>query len=69
MSRIYRGADYENDWTALGKTVWFDGPYGERLCGEIVRTSSNPAYFHVMVNDTRYEVWLDQDRMSRNKEY
>ena len=35
---------------------------------EIVRTSSNPDYFHVMVNGQRYEVWLNKDRMSRERD-
>lgn len=68
MSRVYSGYGYENDWTALGCMVWFDGPYGERLYGEIVRTSSNADYYHVMVNGTRYEVFLNQDRMWKERE-
>lgn len=65
MSNLYRGPHYENDWLALGSTVWFDGPDGVRLNGEIIRTSSNPSYFHVWCNGQRYEVDLHQDNMSR----
>jgi hypothetical protein len=47
MSRVYdRSEDYDNWWN-LGAIVEFDGPYGERLRGTVVRTSSNPSYFHV----------------------
>lgn len=73
MSREYAGYGYENDWLALGCMVWFDGPHGDRLYGEIVRTSSNPTYFHVMVADfdgrsrKRYEVDLHQDNMSKEQ--
>jgi hypothetical protein len=68
MSKLYDGPDYENNWLALGCAVWFDGPDGDRLCGEIVRTSSNPSYFHIWANGQRYEVDLNQDRMSKEKE-
>ena len=69
MSKLYSGYDYENNWLRLGAFVWFDAPYdGGRLFGEIVRTSSNPTYFHVMVDGQRYEVDLHQDRMSREEE-
>jgi hypothetical protein len=67
MSNLYRGYDYENNWLSLGSIVWFDGPYGERLRGEIVRTSSNPTYFHVWCNGKRYEVDLHQDNMSKGE--
>lgn len=66
MSRLYDGPDYENNWTRLGAMVWFDGPYGDRMYGEIVRTSSNPDYYHVMVQGERYEVSLNGDHMSRD---
>ncbi len=68
MSRAYRGYDYENDWLALGRMVWFDGPYGERMHGEIVRTSSNPTYFHIMADGQRYEVDMHEDRMSKERD-
>lgn len=67
MSNLYQGPDYENDWIAIGRYVWFDGPHGERMHGEIVRTSSNPTYFHVMVDGQRYEVDLHADNVSRDK--
>lgn len=66
MSRI--ASEHPGAWLELGRTVWFDGPYGDRMCGEIVRTSSNPTYFHVEVNGTRYEVDLHNDRMSPRME-
>jgi hypothetical protein len=66
MSRIAQ--ERLGEWLELGRTVWFDGPGGERLCGEIVRTSSNPTYFHVEVDGTRYEVDLHNDRMSQHRE-
>lgn len=63
MSNLYRPQDdYRNYW-ALGSRVEFDHD-GERLQGEIVRTSSNPTYFHVEVNGRRYEVDLREDNMS-----
>lgn len=68
MSNLYRGSDYENNWQVLGSIVWFDGPDGDRIQGEIIRTSSNPTYFHVLSNGQRYEVDLHGDRMSRYKE-
>lgn len=68
MSNLYRGMDYENDWMALGCMVWFGGPDGERLHGEIIRTSSNPSYFHVWVDGQRFEVDLQSDRMSEDRE-
>lgn len=62
MSKIYDpSSDYDN-WYQLGSTVTFDHD-GVRLCGKIVRVSSNPCYFHVEVKGTRYEVDLHQDRM------
>lgn len=67
MSRIYQGYDYD-DWCALGAKVYFDGPGGERLRGEIIRTSSNPDYFHVEVGGLRYEVSLNGDRMSKRRD-
>ena len=63
MSRQLRQSDYREPYQ-LGDQVEFDGPYGERLTGEIVRTSSNPCYFHVEVCGHRYEVDLHQDNMS-----
>lgn len=63
MSRQYDpSSDYRN-WWALGSTVRFNGPSGERLTGEIVRTSSNPSYFHVEARGVRYEVDIHQDCM------
>lgn len=67
MSRMVD--DNPSAWLELGEWVWFDGPYGERLQGEIVRTSSNPTYFHVEVSGRRYEVDLHSDRMSKRREY
>lgn len=65
MSNIYeRRNDYRNWWN-LGGIVEFDGPDGERLQGEIVRTSSNPAYYHVEVNGIVYEVWSTTDNMTQ----
>ncbi len=66
MSNLYTGPVYENDWLALGQLVYFDGPNGDRLRGEIVRTSSNPGYFHVWSGGARYEVDINEDNMSRD---
>jgi hypothetical protein len=64
MSNIYRPqGDYRN-WWQLGQTVEFDGPYGERLTGTLVRTSSNPTYIHVEVNGRRYEADIVDDNAS-----
>lgn len=68
MSNFYRGYDYENDWLALRSMVWFNGPDGDRLHGEIIRTSSNPTYFHVWCNGQRYEVDLHNDCMSKDRD-
>lgn len=65
MSRIFSDL---SAWLELGEYVWFDAPYGYgRLYGEIVRTSSNPAYFHVEANGTTYEVDLHRDNMSTSE--
>lgn len=65
MSSVYnRSGDYRNWWN-LGGIVEFDGPGGERLRGEIVRTSSNPTYFHVEVDGVRYEVDKNEDNMEQ----
>ena len=65
MSKEYDASrDYRNWWN-LGGIVEFDGPYGERLRGEIVRVSSNPDYFHVEVRGQRYEVSLNNDNMNQ----
>lgn len=64
MSRIVD--DEPGAWCCLGRFVWFDN-YGSRLYGEIVRTSSNPDYFHVEVDGRRYEVSLNGDRMSSSR--
>ncbi|MHC2481596.1 hypothetical protein [Rhizobium leguminosarum] len=63
MSRLYRPQDDYDNWWALGSIVEFNDPYGERLRGRIVRTSSNPTYFHVEVRGRRYEVDLHEDNM------
>lgn len=67
MSRVF---DDPSAWLELGSWVWFDAPgwhHRVRLYGEIVRTSSNPAYFHVEVDGTRYEVDLHRDHMSTSE--
>lgn len=63
MSNRYEASSDYRNWYNLGSTVRFDGPYGERLQGEIVRTSSNPGYFHVEVDGHRYEVFSHSDNM------
>lgn len=64
MSRELNPRDDYRNWWALGSTVTFDAPYdGGRMTGKIVRTSSNPAYFHVEVDGVRYEVDLNRDSM------
>jgi hypothetical protein len=68
MSRLLGVTDWRERWQ-LGDEVWFDAPYGGgRLKGEIVRTSSNPAYFHVEAGGERYEVDMHRDRMSYQEE-
>lgn len=65
MSNVYDPrSDYHNWWN-LGGIVEFDGPDGIRLRGEIVRTSSNPTYFHVDVDGCRYEVDMHVDNMEQ----
>lgn len=59
-----RAIDAPGDWTDLGRTVWFDGPYGDRLCGEIVRVYFNLQNYHVLVEGQRYEVQINDDHMS-----
>lgn len=63
MSSRYRASDDHNNWWTLGSTVEFDGPEGQRLRGEIVRTSSNPTYLHVYANGRRYETDIVTDNM------
>jgi hypothetical protein len=65
MSNVYRPQDDYRNWWNLGGIVEFDGPDGERLTGEIVRTSSNPDYIHVEVNGTRYEVFFSRDNVQQ----
>jgi hypothetical protein len=67
MSRQLSTFEWRDRWQ-LGDTVWFDTPYG-RVRGEIVRTSSNPTYFHVEVDGERHEVDLHADRMSYEREF
>lgn len=62
MSERYDPSSDYNNWYNLGGIVEFDH-YGRRLVGEIVRTSSNPCYFHVEVDGVRYEVDLHADNM------
>lgn len=63
MSNRYDArSDYRNWWN-LGGIVEFDGPNGNRLRGEIVRTSSNPGYYHVEVDGQRYEVFTATDNV------
>jgi len=54
-------SDWRERWN-LDDRVNFDHD-GERLCGVIVRTSSNPTYFHVEVDGVRFEVGLHEDDM------
>ena len=61
MSEIYNPSDDYRNWWALGSTVQFDGPDGERLEGEIVRVSSNPSYLHVFAQGQRYAIDVNQD--------
>lgn len=68
MSKKLSRFEWRDRWQ-LGDMVWFDAPYGDRLYGEIVRTSSNPTYFHVEVDGERHEVDLHQDRMSYEREF
>ena len=63
MSNRYdASSDYRNWWT-LGSTVEFDGPNGERLRGELVRTCAG-TYVHVEVNGHRYEADIRGDNMT-----
>jgi len=62
MSKMLRRAE-GGAWLRLGAFVLFDGPDGNRLYGKIVRTSSNPTYFHVESGGDRYEVDLHEDNM------
>lgn len=61
MSRRLSRSDWRDRWQ-LGDRVSFSY-YDTRLHGVIVRTSSNPTYFHVEVNGRRYEVDLHDDDM------
>ena len=63
MSKRYDPSIDRDNWYSLGSTVEFDGPYGTRMRGEIVRSSSNPDYYHVQVDGVRYEVSLNGDNM------
>jgi hypothetical protein len=63
MSNLYDPSSDYNNWGNLGGIVEFDGPYGERLRGEIVRVSSNPDYIHVEVDGRRYEAFYSKDNV------
>lgn len=64
MSRVYDpSSDYRN-WGNLGGIVEFDGPYGDRLRGEIVRVSAG-SMIHVEVDGTRYEVDYGSDNVEQ----
>lgn len=57
MSRALDEHEYrEAGVFALGEQVEFDGPYGERLVGEVVRVYNSRTLYHVEVRDKRYEV-------------
>ena len=63
MSNRYDpSSDYRN-WWALGSTVEFDGPDGERLTGEIVRIGAG-SWCHVLVDGLRYEADIREDNMT-----
>ncbi len=53
--------DYRNYWN-LGSTVCFDGPYGQRLTGKLVRVGAG-TYVHVEVDGVRYEADIRDDNM------
>lgn len=61
-TRYDPSSDYRNWWT-LGSTVEFDGPYGERLRGELVRTCAG-TYVQVLVDGIRYEADIRDDNMT-----
>jgi hypothetical protein len=57
--RIY---GHEERTFELGDTVFFNGPGGDRLRGEVVRVYNTRAHYHVEVNGIRYSVnSLDDD--------
>lgn len=66
MSRAVSNSEYSRDFE-LGDTVEFDGPYGERMTGEVARVYNTRTLYHVEVNGERYEVEYPGDNMVRVK--
>lgn len=58
----------DHEYWQLGDRVSFDY-YGSHLYGKIVRTSSNPTYFHIEVDGERYEADLYQDDMKMEDDH
>jgi len=66
MSRQLSPLEFSEDFE-LGDMVWFDGPYGDRLYGEVVRVYNARDDYHVEVDGHRYSVHRSSDNMSRAK--
>lgn len=64
MSRIADRSSYSTDFQ-LGDRVSFDGPYGGRLTGEVVRVYNTRTRYHVEVDGTRYDVDYPADNLCR----
>lgn len=62
MSREVESYEYNREF-ALGDIVSFNGPYGDRLVGEVVRVYNARADYHVEVDGKRYSVHIRDDDM------
>ena len=65
MSRVYDPrSDHRNLIPWIGDTVDFDGPYGERMIGEVVRAGAGTGY-HILVDGVRYEADSIEDAIEK----
>lgn len=65
MASLVPRTEYDDGSFALGDRVSFNGPYGGRLTGEVVRVYNSRIVYHVEVDGERYQVRTDSDDMRR----
>lgn len=61
MSRLVPRHEYDDGSFELGDRVSFNGPYGERMTGIVVRVYNSRTVYHVEVDGERYSVRTDND--------
>ena len=59
MSSLTPRYEYDDGSFELGDRVSFDGPYGSRMTGEVVRVYNSRNCYHVEVDGVRYTVRTD----------